>query len=211
MKHLIIIGARGWGREVYGIALACIKAGADIQVKGYLDDKKDALDGYLDYPPIISSVENYQVQPDDVFVCALGSVKWKEHYINLILQKGGQFISLVHPTAIIGHNSKIGVGCIISNYAAISCDVTIGNYVTMSAKSGIGHDGKVGDFCHISALDNISGFVTIGNRVTIHPCADITPHRQIGDNATIGTGSVVINNVKANTTVFGNPAKKMEL
>ena len=50
MKQLLIIGARGWGREVCDIAKACIAAGAEFLVKGFLDDKSDALDGYDNYP-----------------------------------------------------------------------------------------------------------------------------------------------------------------
>ena len=74
MKHLLIVGARGWGREVYDIAQACIAAGQNISVKGFLDDKSDALHNYPNYPPIISSLEDYTPQPDDIFICTLGDV-----------------------------------------------------------------------------------------------------------------------------------------
>ena len=210
MKHLLIVGARGWGREVYDIARACIQAGEQLEVKGFLDDKADALESYNNYPPIIGPVESYKVQKDDVFVCALGDVNYKKVYIKKVLNKGGDFISLIHPTSIIGNNAKIGVGCIIGAYANISCDTIVGNYVTFSVKAGMGHDSTIGDYTHVGGLTNISGFVSIGKEVTIHPCSNIIPHRVIGDNSIVGTGSVVIRNVKAGTTVFGNPAKRLE-
>ena len=81
MKHLLIVGARGWGREVYDIARACIQAGEQLEVKGFLDDKADALESYNNYPPILGPVESYKVQKDDVFVCALGDVNYKKVYI----------------------------------------------------------------------------------------------------------------------------------
>lgn len=207
MKNLLIIGARGWGREVFDIAQACIAAGEMLKVKGFLDDKSSALDNYPNYPPIVSSVESYDIQPDDVFICALGDVNYKRIYAEKILAKGGKFITLIHPTAIIGNNAKIGVGCVVGAYANISCDTRLGDFVTLSIKAGMGHDSTVGDYCHIGGLTNISGFVTIGNNVTIHPCSNIIPHKKIGDNAIVGTGSVVLKNVKEGTTVFGNPAK----
>lgn len=210
MKHLVIIGARGWGREVFDIAVACITAGADLDVKGFLDDKVDALDGKSGYPPILGSVELYKIQPDDVFMCALGDVNFKKQYAEIILNKGGEFISLIHPTAIIGNNVKWGKGCIIGAYANLSSDTRLGDFVTFSIKAGMGHDSTIGDFSHIGGMTNISGFVTIGSLVTVHPCCNITPHRNIADNAVIGTSSVVLRNVKAGTTVFGNPAKKIE-
>lgn len=210
MKNLLIIGARGWGREVYDIASSCILAGADFKVKGFLDDKYDALANYENYPPIISSVESYDIQQDDVFICALGDVIYKRKYVQMIIDKGGEFITLIHPTAILGNNAKIGNGCIIGAYANISSDTRIGDFVTFSIKAGMGHDSIIGDYTHVGGLTNISGFVEIGNNVTIHPCCNIIPHKKIGDNSIIGTGSVVLTNVKPNITVFGNPAKKIE-
>lgn len=210
MKKLLIIGARGWGREVFDIAVACIKAGANFEVKGFLDDKSDALDEYDNYPPIIGPVENYEIQQDDVFICALGDVGFKKKYAQIILDKGGKFISLIHPTTIIGNNARIGEGCIVGPYANISSDTVIGDFVTFSIKAGMGHDSIIGDYSHIGGMCCISGFVTIGGAVTMHPGCIIVPHRKIGDNAIVGTGSVVLANVRANTTVFGNPAKKIE-
>ena len=143
-------------------------------------------------------------------MCALGDVNFKKQYAEIILNKGGEFISLVHPTAIIGNNVKWGKGCIIGAYANLSSDTRLGDFVTFSIKAGMGHDSTIGDFSHIGGMTNISGFVTIGSLVTVHPCCNITPHRNIADNAVIGTSSVVLRNVKAGTTVFGNPAKKIE-
>lgn len=209
MKNLLIIGARGWGREVYDIATACIQHGAGFTVKGFLDDKSDVLKGYKDYPPIIGPVESYEIQKDDVFICALGDVTYKKHYVKLILDKGGEFQSLVHPTAVLGNNARIGTGCILGAFANVSSDTVLGDYVTFSIKAGMGHDSTIGDYSHIGGMCCISGFVTVGEGVTMHPGSIIVPHRKIGDNAVIGTGSVVLANVKAGTTVFGNPAKKM--
>ena len=210
MKHLLIIGARGWGREVYDIATACVKAGAEFDIKGFLDDKADALEGYEDYPPIIGPVESYEIQKGDIFICALGDVNYKKQYAQIILDKGGEFISIVHPTAVIGHNAKMGMGCVIGAFANLSNDTCIGDFVTISIRAGMGHDSTIGDYTHIGGNCAISGFVTIGELVTMHPGCVMVPHRKIGDNAVIGTGSVVISNVKANTTVFGNPAKKID-
>lgn len=210
MKKLLIIGARLWGREVYDIAKACIDAGYGMEIKGFLDDKADVLNGFDNYPPIIGPVETYEIQQDDVFICALSNVRYKKHYIDIIEDKGGKFISLIHPTAIFGNNAVIGKGCVFGAFSNVSCDTRVGNFVTISIRAGMGHDSTIGDYTHIGGNCSISGLVTIGKSVTMHPGSIVVPNRIIGDNAIIGTGSVVLNNVKANTTVFGNPAKKVE-
>lgn len=211
MKNLLIIGARGFGREVYNLYLACKKDMPDLKCKGFLDDKTDALDTYPNYPPIISSVEEYQICPNDVFICALGDVKAKRKYVEKILEKGGEFISLIHPAVNIGLNTKIGKGCIIRTQAEISCDIIIGDYVTIMGYSLIGHDCHIGNWSHLGAHTFLGGFSIIKEMVTIHPNSKILPHKIIEDNAIIGAGSVVIKKVSSNTTVFGVPAKKINL
>lgn len=209
MKQLIIIGARGFGREVCNLAWDCISSGLDIVVKGFLDDNSIILNEYRGYPPILSSVENYIPCDDDVFICALGDVKWKRHYTDIIRDKGGVFTTLIHPSAIISKNSNLGTGCIVSRYVTISCDVKIGNFVTISTHAGIGHDSVVEDWCHIGSYTNLSGGVILKELVTLHPQANIVPHKTIGEGAVVGTGSVVLRSVTKYTTVFGNPAHKV--
>ena len=68
MHNLLIIGARGMGRFSYHFALECKGYQTDYQIKGFLDDKKDALDAFHSYPPIIDSVENYDVTENDLFI-----------------------------------------------------------------------------------------------------------------------------------------------
>lgn len=89
MKHLIIVGARGWGREVSWLATGCVGYGTKFDIKGFLDDKADALDGLGDYPPILGPVETYIPKEDDVFVIALGYPGPKMEYARKIEEKGG--------------------------------------------------------------------------------------------------------------------------
>lgn len=210
MNNLIIIGARGFGREVYDLALDCMAAGANFSIKGFLDDKKDALDGLEDYPPIITSVEDYKIQEKDVFICGLGKPEWRKYYTEKILEKGGKFISLISPRAVIRRNAHIGDGCIITHFSNISVDVVIGDHCAILS-SGIGHDAKIGRYSVLSGRVSVNGYVEIGEEAYIACGVCIAPHKKIGSRATIGIGSVVIKNVKSDTLVFGNPAKKIEL
>ncbi len=210
MKHLLIIGARGYGREVYNTAVESIGYGVEYDIKGFLDDKKDALDGYEGYPIIVDSVENYHIEADDVFICALGDVNYKKKYIDLIVEKGGVFINLIHKTAFVEKNTTIGVGCIISRFDQISCDVKIGNFVTMNHMVVVGHDAEIGDYSHLNCFSFMGGFSKIGECVTLQTSAILMPHKKVGNNSTIGVASVALKNVRENKTVYGNPANVIE-
>jgi sugar O-acyltransferase (sialic acid O-acetyltransferase NeuD family) len=209
MKNLIIIGARGFGREIYNVAIQTKEHNIEWTIKGFLDDKADALDEFKNYPPIISSVEDYQVQDNDLFICALGDVNYKKKYINSVLVKGGKFTNIIHPTVIINNNTKLGIGIIICPFTYISNDVTIGNFVTIQTHSAVGHDVKIGDYSQINALTFFGGFVELKEGVTINPGANIAPKKIIAENTIVGLNSAVLKNTKPNCTVYGNPAKEI--
>lgn len=210
MKNLVIIGARGYGREVCGLARQCSGYNTEYTIKGFLDDKLDALDGFENYPAIISSVENYEVQDNDVFVCALGSVQWKKHYVEIILSKGGQFINLIHPTVVFTSNVKLGNGIIVFMYSNISNDCVLDDFVTIQGFVAIGHDSKIGKWCHINAYSFTGGYAVLEEEVCLNTRSTVLPNIIVRKGATVGAASLVIKNVKENTTVFGVPAKKMD-
>lgn len=210
MKNLLIIGARGLGREVYDLARYCYGYGTEFIVAGFLDDKTDALSGLSGYPPILSSVENYEPKDNDIFACALGNPFYKKKYADIILERGGRFIDLIHPNVHIGNNCVHGQGLIMFNNSHIGQDVTLGDFVTFDGQGSVGHDCHIGSYTHIGAQASVAGYCIISECVTINPGAHIIPHCKLGENAVIGIGSVVINKVKPNTTVFGNPAKRID-
>ena len=184
MKDLIIIGARGFGREVYNLALAC----------------------FNNYPPIISSVEDYLPKENDVFVCALGDVFHKKKYTDIILERSGKFISLIHPNATIYTNAQIGDRVIIANNVTVSCDTILGNDVIIHTGTVIGHDVKIGNNCSLGANTFYGGYVVLEDFVTIHPHAAVMPHKIVRKYCVVGIASVIIKNTQENTTLHGNPA-----
>lgn len=195
MKQLIIIGARGFGREVYSLAKRAIGYNETFVIKGFLDDKRDALDSFEKYPLILASVENYKIQVNDIFICALGSVESKKYYANIILSKGGTFFSLIDKTVVLGENCQIGVGCTICAFVVISNDVKIDDFVTIHPSVIIGHDVSIGNHVHVGAYCFFGGFTVIEDEVAIYVRATIFDRVRIGKQAVIGAGVSVRKNV----------------
>lgn len=203
----MIIGARGWGREV----LWAFKSyREDLNVKGFLDDNKHALDGLRgDFPPIVSSVEDYQIQPNDVFYCALGDPIYRKKYVDIIEAKGGKFITYISPKATVSPNATIGEGSFIGSLTFVSDNVCIGKHAMIHGVSTFGHDVKIGDFVSVEAYSFFGGYAEVGDFSTIHVRSTILRHTKVGANASVGAASVVIRNVKDGDHVFGNPAKRI--
>jgi len=210
MKNLIIIGARGFGRETYSFCQIDEKYRKDFIIKGFLDSKKDALDGFADYPPILNSVEDYEIQSNDLFICALGDPYYRKVYIEIIKRKGGLFYTLLSHKSVIFPNVEIGEGVTIFDFCFISANTKIGDFSVIHPFCNIGHDAVIGNYCALESYAFMGGYSQIGNNVTLHTRSTILPHVKVGDNAKVGAGSVVIRNVEPHITVFGMPAKKLD-
>ncbi len=214
-KNLIIIGARGYGREIFGMVHSVKEyLRGEWTIKGFLDSNTNALEGYRcafgEYPPILGAVEDYEPQPDDVFFCALGDCGYRRKYAEMILAKGGQFVSILHPQASISPGAKIGVGCVISQWSVISTNVDIGDFTMVHAFCTMGHDVKIGAYNSIESYCFFGGYVQTGDDVTCHPRTSILPHKRVGNRVTIGAHSVVMRNCGDDLHLFGMPAKKLD-
>jgi maltose O-acetyltransferase len=108
----------------------------------------------------------------------------------------------------LGNNVEINANCVF-----LDC-----NRITIGDNSGIGPGVHIYTVAHPTnpsdRLPDHKGFwksftkpVTIGSNVWIGGSSVILPGIVIGDNATIGAGSVVTHDVEPNTVVAGNPAR----
>ena len=208
MKNLIIIGAGGMGRTMYSNALESIGYGEKFVVKGFVDDNLEALDGFPNYPPVIGTIRNYQPQQDDVFVSSIGGISRKA-CMEEIIRRGGEFIELIHQTARLLANVKLGKGNFIGAYTVIGNDVVIGDYNMIQSYTIIGHDARIGDFNRIDTRVTCVGGIVIGNEVNIHTSAVISHNVKVEHKSRVAALSFVIKDVKSGTTVIGNPAKRL--
>jgi len=207
-RNLIIIGASGLAREVYDLALICYGHESDFTIKGFLSDGPSNIEE-LGYPKVLSKVASYQIEEDDVFFCGIGNVRDRKKTVNIIREKGGKFINLIHPTAVISPSVKLGTGIAIKAFCVISNDVKIKDFTYLQSSVIMGHDVEVGEFCQINSFAFFAGYVNISDLVSINAGAKIIQNVKIEEGSVVGMGSVVINRVKKETTVFGIPAKKL--
>jgi len=208
MKELIIVGGGGFGREVLQWVKDSNRKNRRWVIKGFLSESLFDLDGYACDYNILSSVSNWTPKANQEFLIAIGSPSLKEKVVKEMLGKGAVFSTLIHPTAQVSEFVDIGEGTIICPNAEVSPNVEIGKYCTI-LNAGIGHDAVIGDYSTISGGCLINGNVTIGRRVMAGSGVLVVPGKVIGDDAKLGIGSVIIRNVDAGASVFGNPAKKI--
>lgn len=208
MNELIIIGAGGMGRTIFDIAKESLGYGTEFIIKGFIDDNLYALDEFKNYPPVISTISAYTPVENDVFTFSIGG-EARRKCLESLIAKGAEFINLIHQTARIGSNVKLGKGNIIAAFTSLGADCSIGNYNMIQSYTVIGHDANIGDFNRIDTHVTCVGGITIKNETTIHTSAVINHKVTVEDNAKVGACSFVIRKVKAGDTVLGVPAKKI--
>lgn len=208
MKNLIIIGAGGMGRTLYSNALESRGFGEKFVIKGFIDDNLDALNGFPNYPPLIGTIKDYVPQENDVFVSSIGGAD-RRPCMEDIISRGGEFMELIHQTARIYTNAKLGKGNFIGAYTVIGNDAEVGDYNMIQSYTVIGHDAKIGNWNRIDTHVTCVGGIIIEDEVNIHTSAVISHHVKVESGAHVGALSFVIRKVKAGTTVMGNPAKRL--
>lgn len=206
---LIIVGAGGFGREVYSWAKDVEPSARDWEIYGFLDDRTDALAGYHLPCSVIGSPTSHQPKSDERFVVAIGDVKTRRELVHVLSGRGARFTNIIHPSSVIGVNNQIGTGCVFCPHSTITSGTTVGNHVIFNIYSSVGHDAIIGDFCSLSGYATVTGYAELGDAVMMGTHSTVLPSCRVGADAVVGAGSVVMRDVKSGTTVFGTPAKKI--
>lgn len=209
MKKLIIIGAGGMGRTMYDLAKESHGFGECFEISGFLDDNLCALEGFKNYPPIVGTISDYCPQSNDVFVCSIGGHS-RRICIEKMLDRGAEFIPLIHKTARIGTNVRMGKGTLVGTYTTIAADAELGDYNFIQSLTIIGHDCKIGSWNRIDSQVMMVGATSIGDNNMIHTGAMINHNVRIGDNCTIGAASFVTMDVESGSTLFSAPARRLK-
>lgn len=209
MKKLIIVGGGGMGRSVYCIAKGSIGFEEEFTIKGFIDDNIHSLDGFDGYPPVLGTIDGYEAEEGDVFVCSIGNTKTKKIVCEKLKTKGAKFFTLIHKTAIVRQNAKIGDGCIIADFASVGADCKIGESCLIQTFSIAAHDCKIGNYVRIDTHSTCVGGVVVEDMATIHTTAVVSHKVVVGEGAVVAAMSFVIKKVMPYTTVYGNPAKTL--
>jgi acetyltransferase EpsM len=137
-------------------------------------------------------------------IMAIGSNKVRNHFNEYLTNV--IWTTLIHPSAVISENVKIGMGTVIMAGAIIQPGAKIGRHCIINTGACVDHDCIIEDFVHLAPNTALAGGVTVGEGTFVGIGSSVVPYVTIGKWSTIGAGSAVINDIPDNCMAAGVPA-----
>lgn len=200
MDKVLIIGGGGFGRHLksnlkdfnFGKLLFSGFFDKDLKLKTKLNEKNI----------------NKTIIKNSLFANGIGNFahSWYPTVFSKYLVQKYKFINLIHNTALISNDVKIGTGSTFMENSLVKSNSKIGNFCIINSSAIISHDVNIGHFCHVSLGAKVGGNCVIGNNSFLGINASVIQGIKIGSNSIIGAGAVVTKDVGDNVVVIGNPA-----
>ncbi len=153
--------------------------------------------------------------PNDIYLVngigSIGIAKARRAAFQKHRDAGFEFVTLCHPSAIIGGGVTLGEGTQVMAGAVLQTDVRAGDNCIINSGAVVEHDCDIGNHVHIGPAAALSGNVRVGNESMVGVGACIMQGVTIGHQCVVGAGAVIIRPALDGTTVVGSPAHEKKL
>ena len=209
-KPVIIFGASGMGRAAQEIFNS-----HDILIYGFLDDDKELQGTEINDILVMGNMEDdgylkYIGKKCEAFVAVDENVVRKNVVKILNDRRKVMPVNAFHRDATVSPHAHIGHGNFVNMGARVGVNASISNHCILHANSVVDFDASLGDFVQVGAGACIGSNAVVESEAFIGAGAVVVAGITIGKGARVGAGSLVITDVPAGVTVFGNPAKEIE-
>lgn len=213
MKKIAIVGAGGFGQEVFCIWRDMLDSQKiKYEFLGFFDDNETVTENC--FGKILGNVEALNKIDFDLEVAvAIGNPKVLELVKAKINNSFIKFPNIIHPSVVfLDHETTIlGQGNILSLDVIFSCNCKVGDFNIFNTRVTLGHDDTIGNFNVFSPNVQISGNVLIENENILGFNCGIIQGKKIGNRNVIGAGAILLRTIKDEGTYIGVPAVKMKL
>lgn len=195
--------------------------GNGLEALDCLDPEKFDFIGFIDDDPSKKS-EEFQIFsrdilqkiPDLKILAVPGgpeSFKRRKEIISSLEIDENRYVSVVHSSASIGRNVRLGRNCLILAGVVLTSNAIIEDHVCILPNSIVHHDSKIGSYTLIGSKVVIAGGTYIGSNCYIGSGSNIKNGLSVGERSLIGMGSNILKDVEADSKMVGNPARNLNL
>lgn len=207
-KRLVIAGAGGFGREVvdWVSSSPSWRRSAGVDTVVFIDDVRPSITLRA---PVVSTIESYIPQGNDVFLCAVGAPRLRQTIVTSLEARGARAATFIDDRVTLGRNVSVGAGSIVCPETVIGTDACVGRHVHLNIRCTLGNDVAVNNFATVSPSCNIDARVVMLDSVFLGAAANIAKGLRVGENSRVGAGAIVVDDVSSGSTVVGNPAREL--
>jgi acetyltransferase-like isoleucine patch superfamily enzyme len=101
-------------------------------------------------------------------------------------------------------------GAMVNAAVVIAPRVRLASSAAVNRGCSIGQDTVVENLAFLGPSVVLSGGVSVGTRASVGAGSIVLPGVRVGADAVVGAGAVVVRDVPDESTVEGNPARKVE-
>lgn len=120
---------------------------------------------------------------------------------------GFQFLTVVHPSAIVSPSAQLGEGACVFPGAIVGAGASLGRNVIVNTGAIVEHDCRLGDHTHVASGAVLAGGVSVGDEAHVGAGASVKQGVRIGARAVVGVGAAVVDDVPEGAIVVGVPAR----
>jgi sugar O-acyltransferase (sialic acid O-acetyltransferase NeuD family) len=206
VRRILIVGAGGFGREVLQWARDAWPSDCN-RIAGFLSADAHVLDGCDCGIRIVGSPDSHRPVHGDLHLLAIGVPYARRRVAESLIARGAEFLTLVHPTAIVAPSAEIGEGSIICPYSIVSDSARLGRFVAMNYHTSLGHDASAGDFAVLSPYSTLGGHAHIEQDVFLGLHASVGPGKTVGARSKVSANSCVLASAPSDSLIFGVPGR----
>jgi len=204
VRRILIVGAGGFGREVLEWTVAAWPS-AQQKIAGFLSADLD--DKLLPQLPIVADPDDFTPLPGDGLLLAIGIPDIRRRVAESLGARGANFLTLIHPTAIVAKSATIGTGSVLCPHAIVSDSASTGRCALLNYFSSVGHDASMGDFAVLSPYAALGGGSRLAEDGFLGMHAAIAPRRTVGRGSRVSANSVAMTDAAPFSLVYGVPGR----
>lgn len=209
MSRLWIVGAGGAALQHWAVVRAAEERGARTRLAGFVVVDPPAFD--TEGLAVRKEVEFLAAArpEEDLVSIAVGASALRAQVAARFAAAGFRSPVLVHPSAVIGPEVRLGEGTVVMALAVLETHVSIGRHGLVNHHASVAHEGRLGDFTSLGPGVHLAGRVTFGDRCDVGVGASARPGVRLGDDVIVGAGAVLVADAAGPVTLAGVPARPL--
>lgn len=111
--NVVILGAGGHAKVIADVLLKLSLTGPRYELKGFLDDNPELVNTNVLGKPVLGKIADLEHVPHDEVIVGVGDNESRYQLFEFLVSQGEKFATLIHPSAVIAPNVKLGIGTVV--------------------------------------------------------------------------------------------------